>query len=445
MSLFEWITIQSWAILPDCFNRVLQQTENWQSVTEAILKKSDHLLSHTQCIQLRDNIAVLPITGLILPYENLFSQLLGATTLDTLACDFQQALDNPTISAIIFNIDSPGGTVTGVHECAEMIYQARGKKPITAYISGLGASAAYWIASSADEIVLDATASVGSIGVLSIHTDDKAQKAKNGLVQTHIVSSQSPHKRLDIATEEGRADMQAQVDAIADVFVENVARNRKVSIDTVLSDFGQGSLCVGIHAVKKNMADRIGSLEQLIQEKTAIVPAPPFYQPQREKTMTEILNSVSAPQITADTLAQQHPDVVQTLRVDAAQQERERIQAVEAQSMPGHEVLIQALKFDGKTSGAEAAMQVLAAEKRRHTEKFTEMKAHAPSPLPIAMNVNEEPSFKQHQKNTLSALEKWQANWQQDSSLQSEFGCFETYLAFMQAEKNGQVNLLSKQ
>ncbi len=135
----------------------------------------------------------------------------------------------------------------------------------------MAASAAYWLASSCDEIVMDATASVGSIGVLSIHTDDKAQKEKNGLVQTHIVSSQSPRKRLDVATEEGRADMQSQVDAIADVFVENVARNRNVPIETVLSDFGQGSLCVGIHAVKQGMADRLGSLESLIQEKSAKV------------------------------------------------------------------------------------------------------------------------------------------------------------------------------
>ncbi len=68
--------------------------------------------------------------------------------LDSFANDFQQALNNPAISNIILHIDSPGGMVTGVHECAEMIYQARGKKPMTAYVSGMAASAAYWLASA---------------------------------------------------------------------------------------------------------------------------------------------------------------------------------------------------------------------------------------------------------------------------------------------------------
>jgi capsid assembly protease len=207
---------QSWTILPDFFNNILQ-SENWPPATRIALNKPNNLLSKIPCIQARDNIAILPIAGLILPYETLFSQLLGATTLDTFTNDFQQALHNSDISSIILNIDSPGGAVTGIHECAEMIYQARGKKRITAYISGLGASAAYWLASACDEIVMDATASVGSIGVLSIHTDDKAQKEKNGLVQTQIVSSQSPRKRLDITTKVGSIKFQCYFKVIKKV------------------------------------------------------------------------------------------------------------------------------------------------------------------------------------------------------------------------------------
>lgn len=450
---------ETWAILPTTFD-TLWHAEHflWPSSTEteALLSNPQNKGALRKLLPARlpvsdkdpkkENVAVLPVTGLILPTENLFSLLLGATTLDTFACDFQHALDNPAVSAIIFTIDSPGGSVTGVHECAEMIYQARGKKPIIAYISGLGASAAYWLASSADEIIVDATASVGSIGVLSVHTDDTAQKAQKGLVQTHIVSSQSPRKRLGVATEAGRADLQAHVDAIAEVFVENVARNRNVSVASVLADFGQGSLCVGMHAVKQNMADRIGSFAQLIQEKTekAAVATTPFHPPQREKSMTELLPTASAPPITVDYLMEHHAHVAQAIQVIGAQQEHARIQAVEAQSMPGHEALIHALKSDGKTSGRDAAVLVLAAEKARQAETLALLKANAPPPLPIASSVTEALALGSVPKKTLSLEETWKANWQNDSALQSEFGCFETYQAFMRADANGQIHVLSR-
>src|SRR5437762_2327705 len=106
MNLFEWDTVQPLAILPNYFDNVLQ-TKNSHSSTETILKKPACLLPHTQNLPLRDNIAVLPINSVIFPTENLLSQLLGATTLDQLTSDFQQALENPAISEIIFNIDSP--------------------------------------------------------------------------------------------------------------------------------------------------------------------------------------------------------------------------------------------------------------------------------------------------------------------------------------------------
>jgi capsid assembly protease len=399
-----------------------------------------------QEISSKRNICVFSISNIILPTENLLSQFLGATTLDRFTEVFKKAINNPTIQAIILNIDSPGGAVTGVHECAEMIYQARSKKPITAYVSGMAASVAYWLASACHEIVIDATASVGSIGVLSIHTDDKAQKEKNGLVQTQIVSSQSPKKRLDIAADEGKADIQANVDAIAEVFVENVARNRNVSVETVLSDFGQGRLSVGIHAVKQGMADRLGSLEQLIQEKSekANVATKFFSHPlTREKTMTDTLNVAEPPHITTEYLTAHHADLVKTFYQAGAQQERERIQAVEDQCMPGHEALIKTLKFDGKTTSAEAALQVLAAEKLSQSEKYAAFQTHSLSPLPIASSL-EETQVNIMPKNTLSTEAQWRANWESDASLQVEFGAFETYAAFMKAQGHGRVNFLDK-
>lgn len=69
-------------------------------------------------------------------------------------------------------------------------------------------------------------------------------------------------------------------------------------------------------------------------------------------------------------------------RTEGANAERERIQAVEKASLPGHEKLIASLKFDGKTTGAEAALQVVAAENALRGEELAKMRANAPTPVP---------------------------------------------------------------
>lgn len=234
---------------------------------QALQTRQGKPLDGTRRVKMRENgVAVIPITGPIFRHANLFSEISGATSTDLLARDIQAALDNPYVRAIALEIDSPGGEATGIHELAAMIFAARGRKPIKAYIGGTGASAAYWIASAADEIVIDATAIVGSIGVVMSYLDTSERDAKAGVRRVEIVSSQSPDKRLDPNTDEGRTKVQAIVDALAETFVASVAAHRGTKPAAVLADFGRGGVLVGAAAVKARMADRIGSLESLISE-----------------------------------------------------------------------------------------------------------------------------------------------------------------------------------
>jgi len=88
------------------------------------------------------------------------------------------------------------------------------------------------------------------------------------------------------------------------------------------------------------------------------------------------------------TLAQQHPDVLAAIQAEAtatgATQERTRIAAVRAQALPGHEALIETLAFDGKTTGPEAAMAILAAEKQQRSAQAAALAADAPAPVQLA-------------------------------------------------------------
>ncbi|MCC3862680.1 S49 family peptidase, partial [Emcibacteraceae bacterium Y4] len=98
------------------------------------------------------------------------------------------------------------------------IYEARGRKPVIAYASGDAASGAYWIAAAADEIVVSKTSALGSIGVVGVYQGGKDTDT------VEVVSSQSPFKRLDPGSDEGRARLQKRIDAMAGVFVDAVAK-----------------------------------------------------------------------------------------------------------------------------------------------------------------------------------------------------------------------------
>lgn len=205
----------------------------------------------------RGSVAALPIMGPISPRANLFTEIFGGVALDALSADVRAVAAHKSIETLLFVVDSPGGEVVGVHEFADML--AGFNKPVIAHVTGAGASAAYWIASQANELIVDATACVGSIGVLFSACVQEGLDA-NGQRTLPITSRHAPMKRPDLTTEEGRASLQACLDAVEAVFVDGVCRGRRVSRETVLQDFGQGGDKAGHAAVAAKMADRVDTL-----------------------------------------------------------------------------------------------------------------------------------------------------------------------------------------
>lgn len=206
----------------------------------------------------RRNIAVLPIHGPIFPRANLFTEISGATSIDMLTAAFREARADKDIAAIVLDIDSPGGAVTGVSEFAAMVRAST--KPVIAYASGMMASAAYWIGSAAHSIAVTDTALVGSIGVASMYYVDDDESV------VEVVSSQSPLKRTDVRSDEGRAIAQRHVDELADVFIDAVAAYRGVTPQFVKEHFGRGDVLIGGTAHSFGMVDAVATFENLLRE-----------------------------------------------------------------------------------------------------------------------------------------------------------------------------------
>jgi ClpP class serine protease len=126
-------------------------------------------------------------------------------------------------------------------------------------VYGNAASAAYWIASAADEIIVGATGMVGSIGVVM-----SGRKMEDG--EWELVNSDSPNKRPDPDTTEGKAELRRMLNGLADVFVETVARNRNTTPEAVTKDFGRGGMMLPKDALKVGMIDGVSTLADYMAE-----------------------------------------------------------------------------------------------------------------------------------------------------------------------------------
>lgn len=430
------IAADEWAITPSALETIIAVANGENESPEAVAARLGRPLRNNSEVRIRDGAAVIPVHGPIFRYANLFTEVSGASSVQKLALDLQAAIDSDEVASIVLEVDSPGGQVSGISEFAEMVRAS--PKPVTTYVSDLGASAGYWIAAAGHEVVIRDTARVGSIGVVLTVRKTK----ETGSLE--IVSRQSPDKRLDASTDEGVAKLQATADKLATIFVDTVANYRGVDSETVLSDFGRGGLLLGADAVEAGMADRLGSLESVIAGLTGVT----------QEAFMMTAKSDTSPEITLDLVKSQYPAIAdalraegrdgvdtQAIREEGATAERDRIQAVKAQSMPGHDDLIEALMFDGKTTGPEAAIQVLQAVRADGDKALTAVKNDSPGAIP-----NPAPPAAPSAVDPNAPLdERCKAEWDAKPDLRAEFGGdFDSYLAYMEANENGQVKVLSK-
>lgn len=212
-------------------------------------------------------VAVIPVHGVLAAKMDLMTEISGGMSYTGIQKALHAALADPEIKAIVLDIDSPGGAVPGAQELGDEIRALRGgDKPIIAQVNHLAASAAYWIASQADEVVVSPSGRAGSIGVYTVHEDISAALEKAGVKRTYIAAGD--HKvegnETEPLSEDALAFVEERVKRSYDRFVAAVADGRGVSVATVEKDFGQGRVFFAEELVEKRMADSIGTLDQTL-------------------------------------------------------------------------------------------------------------------------------------------------------------------------------------
>lgn len=275
MRVFNALTAEPWAIQPSALRNMVAILSRHEGRLSAATKDAPEFqkrdyelmagpgaqrLAGTSRTFLIDGVAVMPITGPIFPRANLMTEYSGATSISVLTEDYRRALASEEVGAILFMIDSPGGAVSGINAFADIVAAGSKKKATTAFVAGTAASAAYWVASAARDVVVDKTGMVGSIGVVAAMSK-QVEPDSNGELWIEIVSTNAPNKRPDPTTEEGRSEVVATLDSLEKLFVADVAKGRKTTADKVIAEFGGGGVKVGADAVKVGMADRVASYD----------------------------------------------------------------------------------------------------------------------------------------------------------------------------------------
>jgi len=199
-----------------------------------------------------NGIAIIPIQGVLARGVPCFCD---GTDYDWIRAGFDCALADPEVKAIVFDVDSPGGTVEGCFDLADHIFNSRGIKPIWSILGESAYSAAYALASAADKMTVPRTGGAGSIGIVACHVDiSKALKAA-GVKVTYI---QFGERKTDAAEEKPLSDaasasFQADVNELGKLFVATVERNRAMSASKVRST--EAATFLGSDAVALGLCD----------------------------------------------------------------------------------------------------------------------------------------------------------------------------------------------
>ena len=271
-----------WALMPERLNAVAAVLSRWSRNTPASEDVMQRIAADRSAREARrqsnqvngggagNGIAVLPLYGMVTQRGNMVDDVSGPGSVSTqqFAASLRQALTDESVSQILIDIDSPGGSVYGVAELADEIISARAQKPVIAIANSLAASAAYWIGACASEFYVTPGGEVGSIGVWQAHQDYSKAMDEAGVKTTLISAGKfkvegNPYTPLD---EDAQAFMQSRVDDYYAAFTKAVAKGRGVSIAQVRDGMGQGRVLGAEAALASNMVDGIASLDDVVRK-----------------------------------------------------------------------------------------------------------------------------------------------------------------------------------
>jgi capsid assembly protease len=213
-----------------------------------------------------DGVAIIPVLDTLVNRGAWLDSRSGLTSYEGIAAQLRDAGQDPEVRSVLLDISSPGGEAAGMAGLADVIRSVRQTKLVTAFVNDMAASAAYGIASAANEIVISPTSIVGSIGVVMLHADRSGELAAQGVKPTLIFAGShkvdgNPFEPLSDAV---RADLQASVDAHYRQFLTIVEQGRGLRFNAAMARATEARTFIGAEAISLGLADRIASFDEVL-------------------------------------------------------------------------------------------------------------------------------------------------------------------------------------
>jgi signal peptide peptidase SppA len=281
----------------------------------------------------KEGIAVISIVGTLVNRGAYIGASSGLTSYEGITEQLKKAGKDPEVRGIVLDIASPGGEAGGALEVPALIREIRKSKPVVVAVNDMACSAAYAIASGANEIFVTQTSLVGSIGVVLVHLDRSGELEKAGIKATliHAGAQKVDGNPFGPLPKEVRARLQAEVDTLRELFIETVVAGRpKLKAEAVRAT--EARVYTGEAAVERGLADGIftsfDNVLETVSRSVSRLPKPPTgYNPKLETTtMTDTPAPTPAPAPLPDAAA------IETARASARKEgaaaERARIQAI---------------------------------------------------------------------------------------------------------------------
>ena len=216
--------------------------------------------------EVANGVAIIPITGTLVAKLGSMRPYSGMTGYDGIRATLSLALADPNVRAIVFDMESPGGEVAGCFDLVDAIYGARGVKPMWSILSEYAYSACYALASATDRIVVPRTGGTGSVGVISA-CFDMSEALNQAGVKVELITfgaRKADGSEFGPLSKEARARFQADVDMMGNLFVDTVARNRKLDRSVVLGT--EATTFMGSAGVDIGFADAVMAPNEAFRE-----------------------------------------------------------------------------------------------------------------------------------------------------------------------------------
>jgi len=213
-----------------------------------------------------DGVGVVNIQGSMVTNAPLWASYFGVIGYNTIKDTLTYAAQDPDIKSILLNIDSGGGSASGVDSVAALINKiSTDYKPVTSFSEGTMCSAAFWIGAAADNLYATRLATVGSIGVIAVSMEYTGAMEKDGVTATVFRAGKykalgTPYEKMD---EKAAAEIQSKLDVLYDEFISNIATERGLPTSTAKTSWGEGRTFLGFQGEAIGLVDAITTFEDL--------------------------------------------------------------------------------------------------------------------------------------------------------------------------------------